>query len=384
MLNRLRDRAAALAPSASAGESRAAASTAPIYLIAMAGYPNYGDELIVARWLKFFARHLPNTDVWLDVREPGNASSIFKGMHPRLHVTNTVFRTLFEHQHLGKQHPAEAVRNLGTPLFDLGLLDLREAGTVHLVGGGFINAEWPEQKALVDMMRAVREVSGAKVVATGQGLMPFVGETFADFDYVSVRDTPSAEALGIARGFDDAYLGQHPATPAEAAPGKDDLEVFVCVQNDAVDDGAHQAMVDFARRQLQQWDIPRERVRYVEAIPGNDHAGYAALQDLIAEDGFIPFTRFWRSEFTYAPHQLWLTSRFHHHLMASLHGARGVALSGKAGYYDVKHGSIIESGSNWKLFTRSEAPVHLADLQIPADFTPVVEAKNKEAAEIYL
>ena len=49
-----------------------------IYLISMAGFPNYGDELIAARWLQFLAEHHPDVDVWLDVREPGTVASLLK------------------------------------------------------------------------------------------------------------------------------------------------------------------------------------------------------------------------------------------------------------------------------------------------------------------
>ncbi|MBX7557363.1 hypothetical protein K1Y78_58245, partial [Streptomyces sp. tea 10] len=71
----------------------------PIYLISWAGYPNFGDELIAATWVNYLAKVAPTTDVWLDVREPGTVTALLRGIHPRLHVVNTVFRALHDVEH---------------------------------------------------------------------------------------------------------------------------------------------------------------------------------------------------------------------------------------------------------------------------------------------
>lgn len=361
----------------------------PIYLISMASWPNYGDELITLRWLQHLAVTHPTTDIWLDVREPGLASSLFAGLHPRLHITNTIFRALHEHLNGDPRTPADKVKDLGSPRYDLGLLDLRSAGSIHLLGGGYINHFWADHLHIVQAMRAARDISGAKLYATGQGLMPFAGEHFADFDHISVRDTPSAQALNQEVGLDDAYLlppAHHLSQPLpQLNPQETDL--YICLQSDTLDPGAHQHLINLTRQQILALGIPRHRTYYLEAIPGDDRPGYQALADLIADDGFIPFAHFWRAGFTFAPHQVWITSRFHHHVMASAHGARGIALSGKKGYYDVKHSSISDLGSKWPILTANTAadqtPYQLQDLPAPADFTPIVTAKQAEAHMLY-
>lgn len=355
----------------------------PIYLISMAGFPNFGDELITARWLTYLAEKHPDTDIWLDVREPGTASSLFKGLHPKLHVTNTIFRAMHEHIHGLNRSPAELVRDLGSPRFDAGLQEIRNAGTIHLLGGGFIHSIWPENTQICEAMRAAREISGATLVATGQGLMPRVNENFEGFSHVSVRDQPSATSLGVDRGFDDAYLIDPRTMPPRPASEfhTEELELFVCVQNDMLAPGRFEEMIDFTRRQIEAFDIPRERVRYVEAIPGDDYAGYDALRDYIADDGFIPFHAFWVSNFQFAPRQVWLTTRFHHHLVGALYGARGVALNGQPGYYDVKHGSLIDSGTRWRM--GGERIFSLDELQAPDSFAHQVASKRFEADSIY-
>lgn len=370
-----------LAPAAVPGEAPhfAGPARAPFYLVSMASYPNFGDELIARRWLEYLARHRPDDEVWLDVRHPGTATALFAGIHPRLRVTDAVFRTVEDALRGSRRSVEDIVTELGTPLYDAPLLALREAQSLHLLGGGFVNAVWPENDLIVRTVRAASRVNGAPLIATGQGFAPFGQETLGGFDHVSVRDTPSADLLGIARGVDDAYLLDNlPAHERSAPP-----ELVLCVQSDAIDAGAFERLLDYVRRLVEASGVPRERTRYVEALPGGDYAGYDRLRDLVAEDGFVPFTQFWRGEFTPAAHQLWITTRFYHHLVASLHGARGIALTAKPGYYDVKHSSLAEGGTGWSISDGTGPVPDLGQLPEPGSAAAAVEAKLAEAYRLY-
>jgi len=367
------------APGAAAAPGPRRPLEGPLYLVSMASYPNYGDELIARRWLEHLARHRPEDEVWLDCRHPGTASALFGGLHPRLRVTDAVFRTVEDALRGSRRGVEDIITSLGTPLYDAPLLALREAGSLHLLGGGFVNAVWPENDLIVEAMRAASRLGGAPLIATGQGLAPFGPETLQGFDHVSVRDAPSAQRLGIPQGVDDAYLVERMPVPERSAP----TELVLCVQSDAVDDGAFERLIGHVRRTVGASGIPRERVRYVEALPGGDFAGYDRLRDLVAEDGFVPFTRFWRGEFSPAAHQVWLTTRFHHHLVAALHGARGIALAAKTGYYDVKHGSLVEGGSRWRVQDGTGEVLDLSQLPAPAPAADSIAAKTAEAQLLY-
>ena len=352
---------------------------APLYLVSMASYPNYGDELIARRWLEHLARHRPEDEVWLDCRHPGTASALFGGIHPRLRVTDAVFRTVEDSLRGSRRSVEDIVTGLGTPLYDAPLLALREAQSLHLLGGGFINAVWPENDLIIRTLRATAQISGAPLLATGQGLAPFGQERLQGFDHVSVRDAESAVRLGLARGVDDAYLvEQEPERDRTGPP-----ELVLCVQSDAVDAGAFERLLGYVRRTVEASGIPRERVRYVEALPGGDYAGYDRLRDLVAEDGFVPFTELWRGDFEPAAQQRWITTRFHHHLVASLHGARGIALTAKSGYYDVKHRSLVEGGTGWSIEDGTGEVHDLDQLPEPASFAAAVAAKVAEAHLLY-
>lgn len=352
---------------------------APLYLVSMSSFPNYGDELIAARWLEHLDRHRPDDEVWLDCRHPGTANALFGDLHPRLRVTDAVFRAVDDSLRGSRRSIEDIVTNLGTPLYDAPLLALREAHSLHLLGGGFVNSVWPENDLVVRAMRAAATVSGAHLVATGQGLAPFGTELLHGFDHVSVRDAPSAEKLGIAPGVDDAYL-------VEDLPGRERTgppELVLCVQSDAIEDGAFEQLLGYVRRAAGTLGIPRERTRYVEALPGGDYAGYDRLRDLVAEDGFVPFTSLWRGDFVPAAHQIWVTTRFHHHLVASLHGARGIALNAKPGYYDIKHRSLVAAGSRWQVSDGDGPVITLDELQEPTGFEDVTAQKLAEAHQLY-
>jgi polysaccharide pyruvyl transferase WcaK-like protein len=362
----------------------------PIYLIGPSGNPNFGDEFIAAAWLRYLAVERPDAEVWLDCPQPGLAQVLFEGLHPRLRVTNTLWRLVHENADVPVETAAETIRaritGLGSPSYDLGLLKLREAESLHLIGGGYINENWSQHAGLVVAMRAVHGLAGVRLIATGQGLMPAVTSApaemplFQGFAHVTSRDAAGAEAYGVAQGLDDAFLGvSEEIARTEAASG-----LYVCIQSDTADPERFETAVASARKALEKAKRQGIEAYYVEAIPGADRAAYDLLSDLIPEERFLPFSHIWTHGLPLSRNQTWVTSRFHFHLLAASAGARGVAVSMKKGYYDVKHESLTALGSGWSLITDSEEP------DIPPyrgtlldDLSGLVAQKRAEAAKIY-
>ncbi|MCC9177729.1 polysaccharide pyruvyl transferase family protein [Arthrobacter sp. zg-Y750] len=366
--------------------------TRPYYLVATAGNPNFGDEFITASWLRHLAATSPDTEVWLDCPQPGMADLLFGNLHPRLRTTNTLWRAVGEaaaalSPEEVPQRVAGLVRNLGSAAYDLGLLKLREVQSLHLLGGGYVNGVWPQHAGLVAGMQAVKELTGARLYATGQGLMPLaVAEEdaaglFGDFDYVSVRDDQSAAAFSAKRGLDDAFLG----VEAEIARSDGPEGIFVCIQEDMNDEGRFHQAVASARTLIEQLTLDGTPVYYVEAIPGVDHTAYALLADLIPAENFYPFVRVWQEGLPIGPRQQWITTRFHFHFLAAAAGARGVALSVKEGYYDVKHASLTTLGSGWTVDTGNGGPLSMP--KVPGTLKNSlglrIEQKRAEAARLY-
>ncbi len=332
-----------------------------LYLVGTAGYPNFGDEHIAASWLRFLARARPGAEVWLDCPSPGMAAHLFAGHHPRLRTTDVLWRILWQTNEL-EPDDAESeidriITQLGSPRFDLGLLKARQAASVHVMGGGYVNAVWPRHTLLLRAALRLRDVTGARVAATGLGLMPAadaasVREALTDFDHATVRDAPSAELSGADLLCDDAFLGlsQVPGFREGTHAGEEaGGDVWVCVQSDMASPSAFDAAVTAVRDALTSPELAGRTVRYVEAMPGVDRVAFDRLSDLIPAENFVPFLRLWTEAFPARSGQTWLTTRFHLHLLAAACGARGAALEVNDDYYRIKHQSLVDAGTGWSV-----------------------------------
>jgi hypothetical protein len=345
--------------SADASPSQLVAPPEVIYLVGTSGYPNFGDEIIAAGWIRYLAKARPDAEVWLDCPEPGTASHLFDGMHPRLRTTNTLWRLVHETAHLeaadADAHVDRVVRHLGSPRFDLGLLVARRATSVHLIGGGYLNGMWPHQLRLLRAALGLQEVGGARLFATGLGLTPVgnipeLRDALGAFDHASVRDAESAAASGAVQRPDDGFLALDlvPDVTSGGPADAEDDEVWICLQSDTLDDGAFETAVSAVRSALEN-ELSGRPVRYVEAIPGADRAAYDHLADLIPPECFVPFLVLWEQGFPARAGQTWLTSRFHFHLLAAARGAAGTALEVSRSYYRTKHQSLLEAGTGWSV-----------------------------------
>ena len=63
-----------------------------IYLVAPAGHPNYGDELIARTWLRHLTRVRPNATIVLDCHSPGTATTLLRDAHPNMLVVDTLWQ----------------------------------------------------------------------------------------------------------------------------------------------------------------------------------------------------------------------------------------------------------------------------------------------------
>lgn len=367
-----------------------------IYLIATSGHPNLGDEFITAAWLRFLAEVRPEAEIWLDCPQPGIASHLYAGLHPRLRTTDVIFRVVWESRELEPDeafaHIDHRLRHLGTPRYDIGLLGARRASMIHILGGGYINALWPHHEGLLRAARTLKELSGATLAATGLGLTPFahvdrVREELTGFDHVTVRDQASVEGSGAELAPDDSLLGLHslPGLTTRAQTVQQDSDVWLCLQSDLADDGAFESAIAAAREFLADPAIAGRNVWYAEGIPGADRVAYDRLSDLIPEDNFVSFLKLWRDGFPARPGQIWFTTRYHFHLLAAACGAAGTAVEINDDFYRAKHQSLLEAGTGWGL-VRSGEKVPAApsfDPQFRVTATSMHRRKLLEAEKLY-
>ncbi|MFT3662206.1 MAG: polysaccharide pyruvyl transferase family protein [Gordonia sp. (in: high G+C Gram-positive bacteria)] len=352
-----------------------------IYLVCPAGFPNYGDELIAEAWLRYFARHRPLATVVVDCSRVGNANLVLRQANPRAVFVDTLWE-LTRYAHSAPDNPevdperpwewvAKAASTYGpAPLSSLGVEMLLRAKTIHLVGGGYVNDLWSEHIGLVAAVAEVSRVTGARAVATGQGLMPpLEGEArerlvadAARFEVFDVRDRPSLDLLGDAPGAvqngDDAWLSPRIQAPEHSV--KQTGEVILCAQSDLTEDfrrgglrGA-EALADLLTATLDEWEVPGNRVTVVEAIPGLDLAIPDLMGSRLEGARRLTFHDIWRDGLPSGRGGTWLSTRFHPHLLAAAVGDSGVAIVPKPDYYDTKHVSLTAAGSHWTLLTDGE------------------------------
>lgn len=334
-----------------------------LYLVATSGHPNYGDELILRRWLELLARTEPDAEVWVDCPAPGPTATLMAGVHPGLRTTDTLWRLCWDAPGDGSLDVADfvvaALDDPGrAPRWVSGIELLRTVDVLHVLGGGYINSVWPRHLGLVAGAAHAAERAGARLAATGLGLLPADDDARAvwkehgpRFDLLGVRDAESLEAVGSytdgARLLpDDVFLGGARAVLATSvadAPG-----TMVCVQTDLYD-GEFGRVVDLVRATVAEWSQNGRGVGFVECIPRVDRGIYDALVADFPQARFYSLWDLLADGFPARPGQRWLTSRYHPHLLAAAAGASGVALNLRPGYYDVKHGAVQAAGSGWSV-----------------------------------
>jgi len=345
-----------------------------IHLVSTAGHPNFGDEFIAASWLRFLAERQPDAEVVLDCPDPGMAAFLFDGMHPRLKFTNLLWRvswlTMDADPDEGDATVDRVVRDLGSPLFDYGLLELRRATTVHLVGGGHVTSTWQHHGRLVRAARRLAEVADATFVATGLGLVPAIDperirDDLAAADHATVRDRASAEMAGVELGSNDAFLGlsRIPGFGERPDPTGQPGDVWISLQSDLAEPEVFEATVAGVRALIESGRFEGRTLRYLESIPGTDRdrRAYDLLADLIPEENFMSFVQLWHEGFPGRPLQTWITTRYHFHQLAAAVGADGIAIEIDDGYYRTKHQSLAELGTGFAI-----APVGFDELPAPA------------------
>jgi polysaccharide pyruvyl transferase WcaK-like protein len=336
---------------------------ASIYLVALTGLPNYGDELVGATWLRHLAAEYPDADVWLDCHSPGPAQLLLGDLHPRVRFVDTLWR-LHDIAPGGEDpwqvsHWVErAVNDPGqAPRWVAGIELLRSVDVIHVVGGGYLNSVWPRQIALAAGAAAAAGHSDAKLAMTGHGLLPtmagadnLVHAILDRFDVVDVRDEPSGEYLTglgteVSVSCDDVFLDiEH----AVANYSEEHPRYMLCVQSDLMDSTPSE-LAERVLGLLRAWGIDDEPIGVVEGIPRVDREIFELIEHSLPQARFYPFWDTWRDGMPVHADQVWISTRFHLHLVAAAAGASGVALSVRADYYDIKHTGLISRGSHWVL-----------------------------------
>lgn len=366
------------------------------YLISPAGVPNFGDEFITRAWLRYLAETEPDSIVWLDCVEPGRAAHYFNGLHPHLNFTNTAWSIMWKVQEYTRDYDEASkiidrwVLELGTPRQDVGICLMRDATSIHLLGGGYISKDWYMHALLLRIARLAKQHnSSLKLFGTGMGLSPLnevnaadITASLADFDYVTTRDSQTASCFGAELGVDDAFLGVA-ALPEQWQNHDWPSRLFACLQGDVV--GEHPQMVDrIVEAMLANGADPQEPLTLIESIPPEDAWAFGLLNEKWQGDVLLlPFLELWNRGVPTSEDSLWATSRFHMHLLGAAVGGRGASLQFDNDYYDIKHGSLRELGTGWTSVGFEGSTVFGKNEEFAQRALELSLAKRREADHIY-
>jgi len=317
-------------------------------LVGGAGVPNYGDELIVSKWVDWIRRgprfeHLKLVVELNHMRvSDGLGLSGMQGVFPsgdvslaRYLLGSTSFDKAFD---AGRHFFTDRHKD---PRLERLAERLSRAAVFHLHGGGYLNDLWPSHAFSLGLGCAVKEQFDCVVLGTGLGLGPFalsgagqrLREAASMFDVFEVRDGSSFELCGPegVSGLDDVFLGP----VSSDLIGGDVLHVSL-IGATSPDDVARMLPLSFVNKfdRCFFWMCTPNDAQSFAAV-GGLHRHFAPLtpRDLL---GPIPCGR---SNFM-------VTERFHPHLVGARLGFGGTFFSSNE-YYDAKHGSVIELGSGF-------------------------------------
>jgi hypothetical protein len=333
-----------------------AGSDSPVYmLVGGAGVPNFGDELIMWKWLDWLRSnsHIPDHKIVLEINHRKVGKSLGYGDFYNTFVSGDVasaragnrsqnFSQMFDrgYDFFSSHGGYSGARRLTDRL--------SRASVFHLHGGGYLNDYWPFHAFSLGLACAAKNKFGCKAIATGLGLGPFSsGESTSRirtateiFDYFEVRDQVSKDLAGerAVLGLDDVFLSsvQHKTVSGRT------LHLSLIGKSD---DNLLKASV--SKELIDSFD----KVYFWVCSP-QDAENYAALGSRYRE--IIPLTMVdLLGKIPVGVSNYMLTERFHPHLIGARLGFGGAFVS-RSGYYDAKHGSVIELGSKFE-------PVSLGD-----------------------
>ncbi len=324
---------------------------AKVYLLGGGGVPNYGDELIIQSWLRWYVSDLglPAASLTVSGSHERVLRSLFAEDYPDVRFSQAVRESRWRKETTFYASIAHGyaylddVANEGSPLHR----ELEGATLFHLHGGGYLNSKWPTHGFMLGLALWAKENVGCRVVGTGLGLGPLrdpdprddtAFRAFRAFDLLEVRDQWSHEFLVRSRLYPDAILGHDDAflQPARVEQHSGSTLHLSLRHDDAA-------------RVVTKW-IPQRFVESFDhhifwACTGQDSAAYAELTkrfpyfNIAATPALLTAVP--------ASHQDFMVAqRFHPHLMGARLGMQGMYRSG-SDYYDAKHGLLADLGSSF-------------------------------------
>jgi polysaccharide pyruvyl transferase WcaK-like protein len=339
------------------------------YLIGGSGAPNYGDELILANWLRFLhdevlAAGAAGNSVTVDNNSVHGSTALFGHRYPEVRFVSSLKRL--------KPDPAKGsfMKNLayGLGFFSQGhwrrhpeVADavgaLRSARLAHLYGGGYINTVLaPASAFLIGLLADAAREFHLTVVATGIGITPLQfaeGENLAPlrqaleaFSLFELRDAMGfnrvrqivGEVPSLLCGQDDAFL--YPVERQAGSEGKRRLHLSGYRSHSMFE---LPEVATWLREQAPTYD----EVVYWECAPHLEREVVEQVRAAVPGLRVAPVQELLFAGIPAQPGDYMLTMRYHPHLVAARLGVSGQFMANSV-YYEHKHGAVVQMGSRFR------------------------------------
>ncbi|WP_458095620.1 polysaccharide pyruvyl transferase family protein [Roseomonas sp. WA12] len=263
---------------------------------------------------------------------------------------------------------------------------LSRISAFHVCGGGFLNDHFRFSFAAVSMMATLAKRLGVPLYGTGLGLLPLqrdtpgLAELFGQFTLIETRDHQSFEFVkaespeaNVIFGVDDTFISE---VKTSREPDRSPA-LYINVQKDMKLAGRHQSLLDGIMTVMEANRGHFSSVRYLNFFQKHDMQFVNVLRKAVADAAIYDKDLIFEDGLPFRPGDFCISTRFHCHLLASRAGVKGSYISGSAGYYDIKHGSVAKLGSNWPSFFETD-PATLDFGTMPAPMIDEVGIRTRK------
>ncbi|WP_110651661.1 polysaccharide pyruvyl transferase family protein [Salinicola peritrichatus] len=339
-----------------------------VVLVGGAGWPNYGDELILDAWKRFLLKN----NVADEIHFYEGTSEKARSLHGETTTqTNLIFKSDLEriaHSRKGLNFWDQVLRgyqfveNDGLKRYShIDFNVFRVAKHIHLHGGGYLNDFWPERGFFLGFLAAMNKEYGIKIAATGIGFGPVCDipdpkrekllEIFSRFSVFELRDIEGFRFLrqefnlpNFLYGLDDCFLRDINDIFCEGQGGGRNL--YLSLLGNSVNKIPEKFWEDLRRESSNRFD----KIVYFESSPGEDENVIRFVEQKVGEKIDVQkVADSLAKPISVNRQDRVICSRFHVHFVFARYGISGLCSSRNqgAGYYDIKHQSIIDRGSDF-------------------------------------
>lgn len=323
-----------------------------LYLIAGNGSPNFGDELIVQNWLRFYRENGYGGPITVDGKGNTRSERLIRGFGDVRFVTNIPRHpqgqtgTYGDFYRIGREYAQSAAEAF------------REVKAFHFLGGGYASANWMNATRLLSSATNLGKLLSIPVVATGLGIAPFspAGASDADAwksivtdcDLFECRDEESFDGLRLVAGgnlpsltfgLDDAFLYK---VSTKSHQGRW-LHLSGFSQPAVMGNG------DGVNKLFHKFD----KVVFWTCSTADAELHTALAEKYPVIDRYSN-ERLLNEGLPIGPEDFMITGRFHPHLQAARIGMSGLYTAG-SGFYKTKHGLVSDLGSAFAPMTNEPA-----------------------------